>query len=161
MFDSSHIHHRAYSGDDATRFLSGAASPLEYLTTHEAQHPRAGIRPLGGALFRGVVPHQRGHVGVNLPSLHDAFANQVVKALSFFMCLSHASNIACDESDGPYEQAGIGGSNNSAAYTRSGVFDPNGTPWTSGYTSVLPIGPTVSARLNYPRPDGRGAFPHR
>lgn len=131
---------------------------MTHLTTHEAQHPRAGIRPLGGALFRGVVPHEAGLVGLNLKAVHDAFAYQVVKALSFFMCLSHVSNIACDESDGPYEQAVIGGNNNSAAYTRSGVFDPNGTPWASGDTSVLPSGPTVSARLNCPRPECRGAF---
>lgn len=73
---------------------------MEYLTTHEAQHPRAGIRPLGGALW-SVIEHQRGHVSLDLKAVHDALANQVVKALSFFLCLSHVSNIACDESDGP------------------------------------------------------------
>ena len=65
------------------------------VTTHQTKHPRAGIRPLGGALW-GVIPDEGGHVSLDLKAVHDALANDLVESFR----LSHASIVAsCIYSD--------------------------------------------------------------
>lgn len=111
---------------------------MKPVTTHKTEHPRAGICPLGGALFRGVIPHEAGHVSFDLKSVHDAFADQVVKALKFFLCLSHVSNIACDESATLDVKPDAIGTNNCAKPARWCGFGAKVIPCAAGYPRILP-----------------------
>ena len=117
---------------------------MRYLTTHEAKRPCPAIRSGRGHLLRRVIPNEAAHVLGHVPLGHDAIADNGLKVLS-----AHVLNIACDESGGPYVQAAGGRNNNRSTATRSDVICANGTPWASGYTSILPA--QASACLNYPR----------